>query len=311
MDDNILTVRDLKNFFNLIQITGNETSLTRPILVADTNRPGLELAGFTAKSDLNRVVLLGQKEIAYISTLSDAMLRKRFGYLTSEKVPCIIVCHGETVPERLVKIAHRKNFPVFFTDTPTNMMVVDVVGFLDDKLARFDNVHGVLMNIYGKGILITGESGIGKSELALELISRGHVLVADDRVDCYRIHNRIIGTAPEVIQRYLEIRGVGIINVVEMFGARSYLERAQIDYTIHLEPYNETNVYDRLGNADTQRDILGISVPEMILPVKEGRNMAVLVESAVTNFSLKQIGYNTAEMFREALGEKIMNKEGK
>jgi len=232
---NKVTIQQLSQFFNFEQLTGDESSLTRCIVVADVNRPGLELAGFKEKSDPKRMTLIGQKEIAYIQTLSEEIQRERFDYLTNNIVPCIVITHSEEIPPLLKEIADKKNFPIFATDLPTNRIMVDIVSYLDEKLADFDNIHGVLMSIFGKGILITGESGVGKSELALDLINRGHVLVADDRIDAYRIHNTIIGKAPELLRGYLEIRGVGIIDVVKMFGARAILDDIHIEYIIHLE----------------------------------------------------------------------------
>ena len=312
MEDSIsITIKELHDFFDFKQLTGDETALKRLISVQDTNRPGLELAGFEEKSDFNRVTLLGQKEMAYIKTLSKETQAKRFDFITNDIVPCIIITHEEKIPPVLEKIANDKNFPVFSTPLPTNRVMVNIVSYLDDKLADFDNIHGVLMSIFGKGVLITGESGVGKSELALDLINRGHVLVADDRVDAYHMHNKIVGKAPELLRGYLEIRGIGIINVVKMFGARAILDDIHIEFIIHLDHYDATKTYERVGNDETFENIMSVDIPKLTLPVKEGRNMSVLVESAVTNFTLKQMGVNSSQEFKNLVYEHIMEEDKK
>ncbi len=292
-----VTVADLKKFFHYRQLTGDKQSLQREILVPDINRPGLELAGFFDKSVQERIIIIGNKEKAYIKTRNKDELKESFEYITSQTTPCIVMTHDEEIPEDLIRIAQEKNFPVLMTSRPTNMVVVDIIGYLDEKLAKFDNVHGVLLSIYGNGILLTGESGIGKSEIALDLVNRGHMLVADDRVDCYRVHNEIIGRAPDVLQKYLELRGVGIINVVQQFGAKAFLEETKLEYVIHLEHYTHESDYERLGNEETYDTIMGLRIPKTTIPVNDGRNMAVVVEAAVTNFSLKKMGIDTAQEF--------------
>ena len=196
-------VRRLVEAFNFEQITGNDKSLDRPISIADTNRPGLELAGFFENSQVKRLVVLGDKEIAYIQTMSVAKQRKSFDFITNEATPALIITKNHECPELLRKCAKRKNFPIFRSASPTWRLIVDMVAFLDEQLATSECLHGGLLSIYGKGVLIRGESGMGKSEIALELIKRGHLLVADDRVDCYRIHNKIIGKSPELLRDML------------------------------------------------------------------------------------------------------------
>lgn len=299
-EENIVRVKDLAQYFNIRQITGNEESLQRPILLSDTNRPGLELAGFYEHSQAKRIVILGDKEIAYIQTMSEKKQRKSFNFITNEITPAIIITKDHKCPEVLRKIAKRKNFPVFESSSQTYQLIVNIIAFLEEKLASSINVHGGLLSIYGKGVLIRGESGMGKSEIALELINRGHILVADDRVDCYRIHNQIIGKSPELLQGMLELRGVGIVNISRMFGVRSVLPKAQIDFEVVLEPWDSNKEYDRVGIEEKKEEnILGISIPKIILPVREGRNMAVLIESAVTNYLLGQMGLDSGKEFEQ------------
>ena len=299
-EQNIVKVRTLVENFDFIQITRDDASLERPIVIADTNRPGLELAGYFENSQQKRLVILGDKEIAYIATMSVHKQRKSFDFITNEQTPAIIVTKGHKCPDVLKRYAKRKNFPIFLSSSPTYRLIVDIVAFLDEQLATSMCIHGGLLSIYGKGVLIRGESGMGKSEIALELIKRGHLLVADDRVDCYRIHNKIVGKAPELLREMLEIRGIGVINVSRMFGVSSVLPKAEINFQVNLEPWKADQDYDRVGIEEKKHEnILGIDIPKIVVPVREGRSMAVIIESAVTNYMLSVMGMDSAKEFEQ------------
>lgn len=299
-EQNIVKVRTLVENFDFIQITGDDASLERPIVIADTNRPGLELAGYFENSQQKRLVILGDKEIAYIATMSVHKQRKSFDFITNEQTPAIIVTKGHKCPDVLKRYAKRKNFPIFLSSSATYRLIVDIVAFLDEQLATSMCIHGGLLSIYGKGVLIRGESGMGKSEIALELIKRGHLLVADDRVDCYRIHNKIVGKAPELLREMLEIRGIGVINVSRMFGVSSVLPKAEINFQVNLEPWKADQDYDRVGIEEKKHEnILGIDIPKIVVPVREGRSMAVIIESAVTNYMLSVMGMDSAKEFEQ------------
>ena len=299
-EQNIVKVRTLVENFDFIQITGDDASLERPIVIADTNRPGLELAGYFENSQQKRLVILGDKEIAYIATMSVHKQRKSFDFITNEQTPAIIVTKGHKCPDVLKRYAKRKNFPIFLSSSPTYRLIVDIVAPQGAaSLAPF-SIHGGLLSIYGKGVLIRGESGMGKSEIALELIKRGHLLVADDRVDCYRIHNKIVGKAPELLREMLEIRGIGVINVSRMFGVSSVLPKAEINFQVNLEPWKADQDYDRVGIEEKKHEnILGIDIPKIVVPVREGRSMAVIIESAVTNYMLSVMGMDSAKEFEQ------------
>ncbi len=302
MENNESSVRvsDLLNYFDFEVLAGSEASMERPIGIADTNRPGLELAGFFDYSQAKRVVVLGDKEIAYIETMDEHSQRSSFDFITGEQTPCLIISKSHMCPPILKEIAKEKDFPLFRSHFETYRLIIDVVTFLDEKLAPEKSMHGVLLSIYGKGVMIRGESGMGKSEIALELIKRGHLLVADDRVDCARIHNKIVGRAPTILKEMLEIRGIGIINVSRMFGASSVLDKVDVSLVIQLEQWHQDNDYDRVGIEDKKyEDILGAEIPKIILPVKEGRSMAVIIESAVTNFKLSEMGLDSAKEFEQ------------
>lgn len=310
-------IRDIKDYFDYTQITGDDSSLERWVIVPDVNRPGLELAGYYKYTEPRRVVIIGEKERAYIDTLPEEIQHERFDKITDGYTPCIIIAHEQRCPEILKEIASYRNFPIFETPLPTYRVMTDLITFLDAKMAPTDTVHGVLVNVYGKGVLIMGESGMGKSEIALELIRKGHILVADDRVDIARVHNSLIGRAPELLEGMLEIRGIGIIDVAKMFGGSSLLSEDEIDLVIKLEKFDDHSEYARVGNEEQMfMPILETNVPMIVLPVKEGRSMSVLVESAVTNFQLKERGFDSAKEFEQRVyafieKQNMKNKEEK
>lgn len=306
-----ITVQRLKNYFGFEQICGDEESLKRIIQIADTNRPGLELAGYFDHSQARRLVILGDKEIAYIQTMSEKKQRKSFDFITDEKTPAIIISKHHECPLLLKRIAKRKKFPILVADQQTSRLIVDIVAFLDEELATGDCLHGGLISIYGKGVLIRGDSGMGKSEIALELIKRGHLLVADDRVDCFRIHNKIVGKAPDLLRGMLELRGIGVINVQRMFGVTSVIQNAEVSLEICLEKFQAQSDYDRVGIEEKKYDsILGVDIPKIVIPVREGRSMAVIIESAVTNYILGEMGMDSAKEFEQRVLDYIeQNKE--
>lgn len=292
------TVRELVEHFGFDQVTGNEESLERLITLPNTNRPGLELTGYYAHAEPKRLVILGNKEASFIKSIDEATLAQRFDFLTNENTPFILITSGNAVPKTLLNIAQEKNFPVFVTPLKSSDVMVSMVTYLDEVLAPQDNVHGVFLNVFGKGVLIIGESGMGKSEVALELILRGHALIADDRVDISRVKETIIGTAPEILRGFLEIRGIGIIDTTQMFGINAYLESKELDFVVEFKKWDDHAEYLRVGiEEQAYFETMGLKIPHLIFPVKEGRNLAVLVESAVRDFMMKQKGINSSQIF--------------
>lgn len=305
-----VSVKDIKENFNLAMLCGDENSLHRIVTVADTNRPGLELSGYFTHSESKRVVILGNKEMGYIHTMDTLAQQKSFDFLTSEDTPAIIIARGVECPSVLKEIATQKNFPVLSSQQVTYKIIIDLVTFLDEKLSPTTSLHGVLLSIYGKGVLLTGESGMGKSEIALELIKKGHLLVADDRVDCRRVHKEIVGKAPTILKEMLEIRGIGIINVAKMFGVSSVLEEVPISLNIHLEQWKHDKDYDRVGIEEKKyTEILDVDITRMELPVKEGRSMGAIIESAVTNYLLSNMGQDSAKEFERRVIQFIENNK--
>ncbi len=307
-----VTVRDIWEYFGYRQIYGNDDSLNREIKDANTNRPGLELSGYLDEHVNKRIVVIGEKEMNYIHTMSEEAQRTVFDYLTGDQIPMILISRDMTCPPILGEIAYQKNFPVFTSYAPTNSLIVEIVSFLEEFFAPIESIHGVLLQVFGRGVLIRGESGLGKSEIALELIKRGHILVADDRVDIYRIHNSIVGEAPEILRNLLEIRGVGIINVTSMFGIASTTEKSEIDYVIDLQKWSSEAEYDRLNldHAKQVETFFGVDVPKMTLPVSEGRSIAVVIEAAVTSQILRGRGIDPSSELEERVLELINRQKG-
>jgi len=303
-------VRSLKEEFSLEQLSGSDHSLDRWIIAPDINRPGLELTGYFESNDLKRVVILGTKEYEYMSRFDYDTQKQRFEIITDSFTPCIILSEGFVGMDSLIDLANAKDFPIFRYEGKTYQLIVDIVSFLSEKLAPVDNLYGVMMNIYGRGIMITGKSGIGKSELALDLINRGHMLVADDRIDVTRVHTSIMCTAPKLLKRMLEIRGLGIVDVTRMFGANSYLNKCQLDFVIKLVKFDERIETDRLNPINEARNILGLDVPMLTIPITEGKSLSVIIEAAVSNYLLDKLGFNSNEDFKRRYHEELKANGG-
>lgn len=304
-------VRQLKQEFSFEQIAGDDESLNRWIIAPDINRPGLELSGYLESNDLKRVVVIGTKEYEYMSKLDDNTQKQRFEIITDSYTPCIILSEGCGKLPVLEELCRMRNFPLFKYEGKTYQLIVDLVSYLSEELAPTDNIFGVMMNIYGKGIIITGKSGIGKSELALDLISRGHMLVADDRVDVARVHTSLICQAPKLLKKMLEIRGLGIVDVTKLFGANTYLNKCQLDFVIKLVRLDEAIDNDRLNPINETMDVLGLEVPMLVIPITEGKSLSVIIESAVTTYILKNQGVDSNEEFKKRLRDEIAINGGK
>ena len=309
--DKRVYVRAIKETFNLEQITGDDNSLNRWVIAPDVNRPGLELSGYLESNDLKRVVIIGTKEFKYISNLDEYTQKQRFEIITDSYTPCIILSEGCGDLPVLEDLCRLRNFPLFRYEGKTYQLMVDLISYLSEELAPVDNLYGVMMNIYGIGVMITGKSGIGKSEVALDLISRGHMLVADDRVDVSRVHNDIICRAPSLLRRMLEIRGLGIVDVTKLFGANTYLNKCELDFVIKLVKLDETLEKDRLNPRNEKLNVLGLDVPMLTIPITEGKSLAVIIESAVITHILKKQGFDSNEEFKERLLKEIERNASK
>lgn len=299
-------VSELVNQFGLEVLSG-EQGLKRAITVDDLYRPGLELAGYFEHHPSERVQILGKTELAFYTMLPEKERKDRIERLCQSPItPCIIITRGLDVPDELVEIGGAREIPVLRSSMATTILSSRITGFLERKLAPTATIHGVLVDVYGVGMLITGTSGIGKSETALELVKRGHRLIADDAVEIRQTSdNQLHGTAPELIRHLLEIRGVGIINVMTLFGAGAIRNNKRISLVVRLEAWQQEKQYDRLGLDEETTRIIDTDVPLATIPVRPGRNLAVIIEVAAMNFRLKRMGYNAALQFTTKLTETI------
>jgi len=261
----------------------------------NVNRPGLFLSGYYELFPWERVQIIGESEASYISGMTPEKRREAFEKFFAYDLPCLIITTNLTPFAEIMSAAEKFGKPVFRSTKLTNNVFNDIVLYLNDLLAPTESRHGVLMDIYGVGVMLTGDSGIGKSETALDLIQRGHRLVADDAVTIKYVNDRLVGSSPDVIRYFMEVRGIGIIDVRTMYGAAAVMKAKIIDLVVEMEIWNDAKAYDRLGLTDQTIEILGVSIPKITLPVKPGRNLAALLEIAAMNRRLKSMGYNSAE----------------
>ncbi len=298
-------VSDLVKQFQMEVICG-EGGLKRPISVADLYRPGLEMAGYFTYHPKERIQMLGKTEISFFETLSEQEQRERALQLCEEQTPCICITRGLDVPQLLIQAATEKQIPLVRSQVATTILASRITGYLENQLAPTTTIHGVLVDVYGVGMLITGGSGIGKSETALELVKRGHRLVADDAVEIRQTADNVLyGNAPDLIKHLLEIRGVGIINVMTLFGAGAVRNVKRIALVARLETWQQDKQYDRLGIDEETTRIIDTDVTLVTIPVRPGRNLAVIIEVAAMNYRLKRMGYNAALQFTNRLTETI------
>jgi HPr kinase/phosphorylase len=300
-----VTVKDIIQKFDLEVICGWD-QLDREIIVADLYRPGLELAGFFTFHPVERLQLLGKTELSFIQGLSQQEREERLKKLCHPDIPCFCVTRNFDVPTELVNAADDKGVPILRTPLATTKFGSKLTNYLEKVLAPSTTIHGVLVDVYGIGVLIMGASGIGKSETALELVKRGHRLVADDAVEIFQTEEgSLVGHAPELIRYLLEIRGLGIINVMTLFGAGAVRDKKKISLVVRLEAWQEQRQYDRLGLDEERIRIIDTELTQLTVPVQPGRNLAVIIEVAAMNFRLKRMGYNAAQQFVQKLGETI------
>ena len=279
------------------------------ITQTDLNRPALQLAGFFDYFDSDRVQVIGNVEYAYMQKMEKdhgvGIMTKLLDY----KVPCIVFCRNIEIDEDLVELATKKGVPLFRTEQPTSAFMSEVIRWLKVELAPRISIHGVLVDVYGEGVLIMGESGIGKSEAALELIKRGHRLVTDDVVEIKKVSDEtLIGTAPDITRHFIELRGIGIIDVKTLFGVESVKNTQSIDLVIKLEEWNKEQEYDRLGLDEQYTEFLGNKVVCHQIPIRPGRNLAIIVESAAVNYRQKKMGYNAARELYNRVTNNLMKK---
>ncbi|SET37214.1 Hpr(Ser) kinase/phosphatase [Pseudobutyrivibrio sp. C4] len=295
-NNKFVSVATIQERFNLTNFTPELNLEEAQVTVADVNRPALQLHGFYEHFDSSRIQVIGNVEAAYLNKKTDEEKAESFAQLLTYDIPCVIFCRGEKPGEILLKEAVKANVPVLGTNRATSEFMSALIYSLNKDFAPYTTIHGVLVDVYGEGLLITGESGIGKSEAALELIRRGHRLVSDDVVEIRRPNNeRLYGRAPSITQYLIELRGIGIIDVKSLYGVEAVKDEQRIDLVIKLEDWSKEKEYDRLGMTDEYMNILGIDVTCHSLPIRPGRNLAIICEAAAVNHRQKKMGYNAAE----------------
>lgn len=297
----IVRTKDLLDNFNLKLLAGKD-GIHREIITSDISRPGLQIAGYFDEYAKERLQLIGKTEMAFFLTLSEEEKKDRMERLCTDVTPGIIISRGMDVPDVMIEEADKAGVPILHSIRKTTRVLSRLTNYLESKFAPTTAVHGVLVDVYGVGVLIIGQSGVGKSETALELVKRGHRLVADDNVEIRQEdYDTLIGSAPPIIEHLLEIRGLGIIDVMTLFGTGSVLKSKKISLIINLELWDEKKEYDRLGLDEHTMKIMDVHLPKATIPVRPGRNLAVIIEVAAMNFRLKRMGINTAEQFSKKL----------
>ncbi|TCK93482.1 Hpr(Ser) kinase/phosphatase [Natranaerovirga hydrolytica] len=277
---------------------------------SDINRPALQLAGFFDYFDSERVQIIGKVEYTYLEKMSEKYRFQVIEALFQSKIPCLIFCKGLEPTEDIMTLARKHNIPVLSTEKTTSSFMAELIRYLKVELAPRMSIHGVLVDVYGEGVLIMGESGIGKSEAALELIKRGHRLVADDVVEIKKVSDdELVGTCPDIIRYLIELRGIGIIDCKTLFGVESVKETQNINLVIKLEEWDKSKEYDRLGLEDEYIEFLGNKIICQSIPIRPGRNLAVIVESAAVNHRQKQMGYNAALEFNNRVMSNLESKK--
>ena len=308
MGENV-TIKELINELNLKNYTPEIDAESIIIKHPEINRPALQLAGFFDHFDSERVQVLGNVENAYIETIDEETKKKTYDKLLSYKVPCVLYARGIKPDEDMLSYCLHYGVPCLGTERSTTYLTAELIRWLNVKLAPVISIHGVLVDVYGEGVLITGDSGIGKSEAALELVKRGHRLVSDDVVEIRKVSQQtLVGTAPDITKHFMELRGIGIIDVKALFGVLSVKDTQSIDLVIQLEDWVQNKDYDRLGLEDNYIEYLGNKVVCHVLPVRPGRNLAIIVETAAVNHRQKMMGYNAAQELYNRVQANIAGK---
>lgn len=305
-----VTVKMLVDKVKLKVIYGTKELLEKPITTADISRPGLEMTGYFDYYSPERIQLVGMKEWSYLNTMTDYNRYSVFSTMFKKETPAIIVARGLEIPKEMLQAAKENGVCVLQGHNGTSTLSGEMSWYLNAQLAERTSVHGVLVDIYGMGVLIQGDSGIGKSETGLELVKRGHRLVADDRVDVYaKDEETLWGEPAEILRHLLEIRGVGIIDVMSLYGASAVRNSSQVQLAIYLENFEKGKIFDRLGNGNEEIELQGVKIPCVRIPVKTGRNVSVVIEAAAMNYRAKQMGFDATKTFEDRL-TKLISENG-
>ena len=312
IDTYSVALKTLVEVFNLEVAYASTDFASIRITAEDVARPGLQLAGFFDHYEPMRLQVMGNVEMSYMRKLPASERAAIFDRLFSYKFPALLIARGIAPHEEMLQMAKKYNITILRTQEATSAIVSSIITYLKDALAPRVTRHGVLVEVYGEGILLLGDSGIGKSEAAVELLKRGHRLIADDAVEIRKVSsNSLVGTAPELIRNYIELRGIGIINVAKLFGMGAVKHDNEINLVVNIVPWNTQEVYDRLGLEEKYMDILGVQIPMNTIPITPGRNLAMILEVAAMNNRQKKMGYNAALEFTEQINRHFDENIGK
>ena len=304
-----VSVKKIVEKMNLKVLNPEVDIKSRKVTIADVNRPALQLSGYFDYFDEKRVEIIGMVEYTYMQGMSDEKKKEIYTKLLSYDIPAIIFCRELQPDDYFKQIAIENHVPLLMTRKATSAFMAETIRWLNVKLAPCISVHGVLVDVYGEGVLITGESGIGKSEAALELIKRGHRLVTDDVVEIRKVSDdTLVGSAPDITKHFIELRGIGIVDVKSMFGVQCVRETQNIDLVITLEEWNRDKEYDRLGLEENYTEFLGNKVVCHSIPIRPGRNLPIIMESAAVNHRQKKMGYNAAQELYKRVQENLVRK---
>lgn len=305
-----VSITALAKKFNLRNLTNQINTDKIKLLTPDINRPALQLSGFYEYFDHDRVQIIGNVEMGYLDSLSEEEKYFTLERLVEHEIPCIIFSRNREPGQRFIDLATKNGVPILVSAQTTSDLMAEVIRWLNVELAPTISIHGVLVDVYGEGVLIMGESGIGKSEAALELIKRGHRLVSDDVVEIRKVSDdTLVGSAPGITRHFIELRGIGIIDVKTLFGVESVKNTQSIDMVIKLEDWNRDKEYDRLGLEEQYTEFLGNKVVCHQIPIRPGRNLAIIVESAAVNYRQKKMGYNAARELYNRVQQNLARRD--
>lgn len=305
-----VALEKMAQYMNLRYLTPEVSLEGKKVSISDINRPALQLAGYLEHFEKDRVQIVGYVEFTYLEQMAEEERNYTYERFVSTGIPCVIFTTKTTPTEKMLELAVKHDVPTFVTDKTTSNFMAEIIRWLGVELAPCISIHGVLVDVYGEGVLITGESGIGKSEAALELIKRGHRLVSDDVVEIRKVSDvTLVGSAPDITRHFIELRGIGIVDVKALFGVECVKDTQTIDLVIKLEDWDREKEYDRLGLNEEYIEYLGNKVVCHSLPIRPGRNLAIIVESAAVNHRQKKMGYNAAEELYKRVQQNLTKKK--
>jgi HPr kinase/phosphorylase len=309
IEKHLVTLKEVIDDFQLEIVTGHSIVDDIAITTSDINRPGLQLTGYMENFGNDRIQIVGMVETSYLEVMSPEERHKRLEAYFKLGFPCVVITRGLDVFDEMLQVSAEYQIPILKTKDITSNFVSGLIKYLNVQLAPRITRHGVMVEVYGEGILILGESGVGKSETAMELVKRGHRLIADDVVEIRKVSDTtLLGTAPDIIRHFVEIRGIGILDVKNLYGMGAVKVQETVNLIIHMELWDKNKSYDRLGLDEEYTDILGIRVSSLTIPVRPGRNLAIIVELAAMNNRQKSMGYNAAKVLNERINARMMRE---